>query len=284
MLTSELRSGEECIAGLRELAKRIRMKSLRMVHAGGVGHPGGDLSSADILAVLYGAVLQVDPRNPKAPNRDRFIMSKGHCSASLYVALEEAGFFPAAELLTFAKPMSRLSGHPDCNKTPGVETNTGPLGHGFPVAVGAALASRIAGAQWRTFVLTGDGELQEGSNWEAAMAAAHYGLDNLTLIVDRNRFQQGDATENTVRLEPLADKFRAFGWSVCEADGHDHTLLLSLFRQVPFEKGRPNCLIAHTHKGFGVSFMQDSAKWHHRVPTSEELEEALRELEKGNCQ
>ncbi|NWG13997.1 MAG: transketolase [Acidobacteria bacterium] len=267
------------IARLRGWSKRIRMRSLRMVHAAGVGHPGGDLSSADILATLYGSVLRVDPRNPRDPGRDRFIMSKGHSSASLYAALAEAGFFPVSELDTFARPLSALSGHPSCTHVPGVESSTGALGHGFPVAVGAALAGKIDGASWRVYLLTGDGELQEGSNWEAAMAASHYGLDNLFLIVDRNRFQQGDATEKTVALEPLKGKFEAFGWRVREVDGHDHAALYEALSAVPFEPGHPGCVIAHTRKGRGVSFMENSARWHHRVPTVEELDAALKEID-----
>ena len=167
---------------------------------------------------LVPRVLKVDPLHPRMPDRDRFIMSKGHCSAVLYATLAEAGFFPRERLAEYMKPLSMLNGHPDRNKVPGVEANTGPLGHGLPIGVGAAKAAKITGAAWRTFVLTGDGELQEGSNWEAAMAAAQFRLDNLTVIVDRNRLQQGDETERTVGLEPLADRWRAFGWAV-EGDG-----------------------------------------------------------------
>jgi transketolase len=263
---------------LGERASRVRRTALTMIHRAGTGHAGGDLSAADILATLYFAVLKLDPREPKAPQRDRFIMSKGHCSGALYATLAEAGFFPVEELETYMQPLSRLNGHPNCVKIPGVETNTGPLGHGLPVAVGTAIASKLDGAEWRTFVLTGDGELQEGSNWEAAMSAAHYELDNLTVIVDRNRLQQGDGTENTVRLEPLADKWRAFGWAVTEVDGHDYNALLDTFERLPLAAGKPTCIIAHTHKGKGVSFMEDQVGWHHRVPTAEELALALQEL------
>lgn len=269
---------EQTITMVSERANRIRRTALTMIQRAGLGHTGGDLSAADILATLYFAVLKVDPREPKAPQRDRFIMSKGHCSGALYATLAEAGFFPREELDTYMQPLARLNGHPNCVKIPGVETNTGPLGHGLPVAVGVSLAAKLDQAEWRTFVLTGDGELQEGSNWEAAMSAAHYELDNLTVIVDRNRLQQGDATENTVRLEPLADKWRAFGWAVAEVDGHNHNALLDVFERLPLTPGRPNCIIAHTHKGKGVSFMEDQAGWHHRVPTIEELAAALREL------
>jgi transketolase len=249
-----------------------------MVHAARLGHPGGDLSSADILAVLYSGVLKIDHSNPTAPERDRFIMSKGHCSGALYSALAEAGFFPLEWLADYMKPLSLLNGHPDRNKIPGVEANTGPLGHGLPIAVGAAKAAKMTAAQWRTFVLTGDGELQEGSNWEAAMAASHFGLDNLTVIVDRNRLQQGDETERTMSLEPLAERWHAFGWSVREVDGHDVETLMEAFRDLPFIAGQPSCILAHTNKGRGVSFMENRVEWHHRVPTAQELTAALAEL------
>jgi transketolase len=253
-----------------------------MIYNAGLGHAGGDLSSMDILTTLYGDVLRVDPSYPNDPNRDRFFMSKGHCTGALYATLAEVGFFPQDELASYMRPLSRLNGHPDCKTTPGVETNTGPLGHGLPVAVGTALAAKLQGATWRTFVLTGDGELQEGSNWEAAMAAAHYELDNLTLVIDRNCLQQGDRTETTNRLEPLADKWRAFGWSVQEVDGHDYDGLLKRFFAVPFESGKPSCIIAHTHKGEGVSFMRGQVGWHHRVPTEAELSVALEELKQSS--
>lgn len=264
---------------LRSRASFIRRRSLQMVHRARMGHPGGDLSSADILSVLYFAVLRLDPGCPQAPERDRFIMSKGHCSASFYVALAATGFFPLEELDSYMQPLSPLCGHPDRNKVPGVEACTGSLGHGLPVAVGTALAAKMDQGGWRTFVLAGDGELQEGSNWEAAMAAAHYGLDNLTLIVDRNRLQQGDFTEDAMRLEPLADKWRAFGWAVREVDGHDLAALCATLSGVPFETGKPNCILAHTRKGKGVSFMEDRVEWHHKVPSEEQLAAALRELE-----
>ena len=263
---------------LHKKAYEIRQRNLIMIYEAGGGHTGGDLSSADILAALYlNGVLNVDPKNPRAPDRDRFFMSKGHSSGLLYTTLAFAGFFPEEELATFMKPLSRLNGHPNVD-VPGVEANTGALGHGLPMAVGAALAAKMDGASWRTFVLTGDGELQEGSNWEAAMAAAQYQLDNLTLIVDRNRFQMVDRTERIIGLEPLADKWRAFGWSVREINGHDHAEIMRTLSAVPFEAGKPNCVIAYTHKGEGVSFIKDRAGWHHRVPTEEELGAALDEL------
>jgi transketolase len=262
-----------------ERARRIRRTSLRMVHRARMGHPGGDLSCADILAVLYFHVLGLRPERPLDPDRDRFVLSKGHASAALYAALAERGFLATSDLDTYMQPLSQLNGHPDRNKVPGVEANTGPLGHGLPIAVGMAAAAKLDGATWRTFVLTGDGELQEGSNWEAIMAAAHMRLDNLTVIVDRNRLQQGDATEKTVALEPLGDRWRAFGWGVVEVDGHDVEALMNVFDHLPALDGRPTCVIARTNKGRGVSFIEDRVEWHHRVPTDEELAAALVELE-----
>jgi transketolase len=263
---------------LNDMARNVRRRSLRMVHDAKLGHPGGDLSAADILVTLYFGVLHVDPQDSAAMGRDRFIMSKGHCSASLYSTLALKGFFPEEELDEFMAPLSRLNGHPNRTELPGVEANTGPLGHGLPIAVGAAMAAKMDGAAWRTFVLTGDGELQEGSNWEAIMAASHYKLDNLVLIVDRNRIQQGGPTESIITMEPLADRLRAFGWAVRETDGHDCAALLDVFRAAPFEPGRPSCIVAKTIKGKGVSFMEDRAEWHHGVPNDAQLAAALREL------
>jgi transketolase len=278
----KMHDGSDATPPLTERARRIRRASLRMVHGARLGHPGGDLSCADILAALFFHALRVDPSRPEDPKRDRFVMSKGHASASLYATLAEAGFIPREQLATFMKPLSALNGHPNRAKVPGVEANTGPLGHGLPVSVGMAVAAKMDHSDWRTFVLTGDGELQEGSNWEAIMTAAHLRLDNLTAIVDRNGLQQGDRTESTVGLEPLADRWRAFGWSVVEVDGHDVAALTRVFDSVPLEAGRPTCLIARTHKGRGVSFMEDQVGWHHRVPTDQELAAALEELGGGN--
>src|SRR5919197_4483026 len=198
-------------AGLAQMAADVRRTVLTMIDRAQLGHIGGDLSVTDILVTLFGGVLDVDPARPDRPDRDRFILSKGHCAGALYATLARCGFFPAAELSTFMAPLSALNGHPNRTKVPGVETNTGPLGHGFPVAVGCALAARLRGLAYRTFVVLGDGELQEGSNWEAAMTAAHYELDNLTAIVDRNRLQQGARTEDTKSLEPLDAKWASFG-------------------------------------------------------------------------
>jgi len=256
----------------------IRLSAMTMTHRAALGHTGGDLSASDILASLYlGGVLNVDPEQPTWPQRDRFIMSKGHCSGAFYSVLAARGFFPLEQLKSFMKPLSMLNGHPDRNKLPGVEANTGPLGHGLPIAVGCALSARMRKESWRVFVLTGDGELQEGSNWEAAMTANHYSLDNLVVIVDRNRLQQGDFTENTIRMDPLAAKWEAFGFRVIEIEGHNPQALVEAF-QASSAKGHPTCVIANTVKGNGVSFAANKPAWHHGVPTVEQLELAAQEL------
>lgn len=263
---------------LKELARRIRVRDLDMIYEAGAGHLGSEFSCADILVSLYFQIMNYDASNPKWPQRDRFVLSKGHAAGILYVTLAEAGLISKDELKTFLQPRSRLNGHPNAAKVPGVETNTGPLGHGLPVAVGMAKAAQIQKASWRTYVLTGDGELQEGSNWEAAMAAAHFGLGNLTLIIDRNRLQQGARTADTNDLEPLADKWRAFGWYVDEIDGHDFNSLAKGFAGAEEEMVRPTCLIAHTNKAQGISFAQDHVAWHHKVPNQEQYEQARAEL------
>ena len=218
------------------------------------------------------------PFVPRNPNRDRFVLSKGHSCGALYTAMALRGFFPPEELATFMRPNSRLNGHPDRKKIAGIETNTGPLGHGMPVAVGMAIGAKMSGAAWKTYVLTGDGELQEGSNWEAAMLAAHRKLDNLVWIVDRNRLQQGDRTEFTNALEPLAAKIGAFGWEVRTIDGNDMPRVVRALSTVPLAAGKPTCIIAETTKGRGVSFIEDRVEWHHRVPTADELARAIEEL------
>ena len=263
---------------LRERALWIRRRSFRMVYEAQLGHPGGDFSAADILATLYFGVLRYDPRKPNDPGRDRFVMSKGHCTGAFYSVLAAAGYFPEDMLSTYMQPQSMLNGHPNRNYLPGVETNTGPLGHGLPVATGIAIAGQLDGADFRTFVLTGDGELQEGSNWEAALTAGHRKLENLTLIIDRNRLQQGARTEDTAGLDPLDDKWRAFGWHVEMVDGHDYAQLYDVLRRSPKDRGKPLCVIANTIKGKGVSFMHDNVSWHHGVPNKEQFEQAMREL------
>jgi transketolase len=268
----------DLIALVRDKALWIRRRSFQMVYEAQLGHPGGDFSSADILATLYFGVLRFDATKPNDPARDRFVMSKGHCTGAFYSVLAAAGYFPEAELTTYMQPLSRLNGHPNRNYLPGVETNTGPLGHGLPVATGIAIAGQMDDADFRTFVLTGDGELQEGSNWEAALTAGHRKLENLTLIVDRNRLQQGARTEDTASLNPLDDKWRAFGWHVESIDGHDHGQLLGVLNASPRGRGRPLCIIANTFKGKGVSFMHDNVAWHHGVPNQAQYEQAMAEL------
>jgi transketolase len=262
-------------AELRTIARTIRADVVRTIESAGMGHVGGDLSVTDILVTCYWGVLSVDPERPGWEHRDRFVLSKGHCSAALYTTLAHCGFFAVDELGSFMAPLSPLNGHPD-RVVPGVETNTGPLGHGLPVATGCAIAAQLDGARWRTIAVLGDGEMQEGSNWEAAMTAHHYRLSSLTAIVDRNRLQQGARTEDTSGLEPLADKWRSFGWEVREVDGHDHLALLEALG--PSTTGRPVAVLAHTVKGKGVSFMEDQVGWHHRVPDEQQVQQALEEL------
>lgn len=256
-------------------ARDIRELTLTTINRAGLGHIGGDFSVTDILATLYGRVLRVDPNNPSWANRDRFILSKGHAAVSLYSTLALSGFFPVSWLESFATPLSPLNGHPNRNKVPGVETNTGPLGHGFPVALGCALGAELQGSVRRTYVVIGDGELQEGSNWEAFMYGGHRKLTNLTVVVDRNRLQQGDRTENTNSLDPLDAKVEAFGWEARVIDGHD---LEALHHAVTAPSDRPVAVIAETTKGRGVSFIEDRAEWHHKVPSEEQVTLALKEL------
>ena len=268
---------EATVALVRDKARSIRRRALNMVFEARQGHPGGDMSVTDILATLYFGVVRVDPSAPRDPGRDRVILSKGHASGALYATLAEAGFLPLDALATYMKPLSPLNGHPNRNYVAGVEANTGPLGHGLPIAVGIAVAGQIDKADFRVFTITGDGELQEGSVWEAAMFAGHRKLANLTVIVDRNTLQQGATVEETNDLEPLADKWRAFGWDVAEVDGHDAAELLDALAARP-NAMKPLCVIAHTIKGKGVSFMERQIGWHHGVPSREQLDQAMKEL------
>lgn len=263
---------------IQEKARLIRRAALTMAFEAQLGHPGGDMSVSDILATLFFGVLRYDPADPAAPDRDRFVMSKGHCTGAFYAALAEAGFIPREELSTYMGPLSRLNGHPNRNYLPGVETNTGPLGHGLPVAVGMAIAAGISGSDYRVFVVTGDGELQEGSNWEAAMLAGHRRLGNLTLIIDRNGLQQGASTEETNALEPLAAKWEAFGWETVEINGHDHAAVLAALKAPAEGRDGPLCVIAHTVKGRGVSFMENEIHWHHGVLNRGHFDTAMAEL------
>lgn len=269
-------SGEAKAALIAEQARIIRRHIVNVIDEARAGHIGGDLSVSDILATLYFGVLTVDPSRPDGLDQDRFVLSKGHCAAALYSTLARCGYFSESELTTFMKAGSALNGHPNRRKVPGIETNTGPLGHGLPVAVGEAMGLRLQGIARRVFVVTGDGELQEGSNWEAIMSAAHYGLDNLMLIVDRNRLQQGARTEETNSLDPLPDRLAAFGFEVREVNGHDIAALLVAFG--PSAEGKPVAVVANTVKGKGVSFIEDRVEWHHKVPSAEQVAQALKEL------
>jgi transketolase len=260
---------------LDRIARQIRLRDLQAVYEAGAGHIGGEMSAIDILTALYFQVLRVWPDQPRHPERDRFVLSKGHVALAFYVTLAKRGFFPEEEISTFLKPHSRLNGHPNCNKVPGVETNTGPLGHGLPVAVGMAKAAKLTGAAYRTYVLTGDGEMQEGSNWEAISSAAQFGLDNLTLIIDHNRFQQGAALSDTNNMAPFGSKLQAFGWDVTEINGNAMSEIVPALQH---RSDRPHCIVAHTNKGHGISFMQDRVDWHHKVPNAEQYKIALAEL------
>lgn len=260
---------------------RVMRKSIiETISTANMGHIGGDLSVIDILGTLYFNVLNINSKDPKDPERDRFILSKGHCAVALYTTMAHAGFFPIEKLSTFIQPEAMLNGHPCNMKVDGVETSTGPLGHGLPVGVGAAIGAKINSQAWQVFVVVGDGEIQEGSNWEAAMTAAYYSLDNLTLIIDRNRLQQGDRTEDVTLLEPLGERFSAFGWEVKEVNGHDYSELIDVLT-ASRPAGKPLCVIANTVKGKGVSFIENRVEWHHKVPSAEQTAKALAELEQG---
>ncbi len=266
---------------LRVIANRIRRRDLKAVFEAGAGHVGGEMSVIDLLTALYFNTMEVYPDDPSNPQRDRFVLSKGHTALALYVVLSEKGFIPKEEIATFLKPHSRLNGHPNRVKVPGVETNTGPLGHGLPIGVGMAQAAKLNGDSWRTYVITGDGEMQEGSNWEAIMAAAQFNLDNLTLIIDHNRLQQGASLRDTNDLAPFAPKLRSFGWATEEIDGHDMSQICQALSPDATTAGKPKCIIAHTNKGQGISFMQDNVAWHHKVPDEQRYKQAMAELERA---
>jgi len=268
---------------LRLKSVQYRKTVLQIIYNAGAGHTGGSLSCIDILNVLYNRVMNVSPENFDDPDRDRYVQSKGHSVEALYTVLADRGFFPAEELYTLERFQSNLIGHPT-RKVNGIEQNTGALGHGLSVSVGIALAGKKDGRSYRVYSLLGDGELTEGSNWEASMAAAHFRLDNLVVIVDRNGLQITGPTEKVMALEPLAAKFQAFGYAVRHCDGNDIGDLLRIFQQIPFESGKPSLIIAHTVKGKGVSYIENDVKWHHRVPTDEELALALRELDEAEAE
>lgn len=270
---------KELINKLEGMAKLIRQDIVRMIGQAGSGHPGGSLSGADIVSALYFHVMRLDPARPDWPDRDRFILSKGHAAPLLYAALAQRGFFPKEELGTLRKLGSMLQGHPDLNKVPGVEMSTGSLGQGLSVANGMALAARLDGKDYRVYVLLGDGEIQEGMVWEAAMAAAHFKLDNLIAFVDYNGFQIDGAITDVMNPEPIADKWQAFGWHVLTIDGHDMAQILKAIEEAHQVEGKPVMIVAKTVKGKGVSFMENQVGWHGVAPKPDELERALAELE-----
>ena len=265
-------------AELKEMAKKLRRHVITMIATAGSGHPGGSLSAADIITALYFRTLRHDPENPQWSERDRFILSKGHAAPILYAALAEAGYFPLAELQTLRKMDSRLQGHTDRNLTPGVEMSAGSLGMGLSFAIGVALAARLDSKTYRTYALLSDGECQEGQTWEAALAAGHFRLDNLTAMVDYNGIQLSGRTCDIMNLEPLIEKWQAFGWHVIDIDGHSFDELLAAFPKAEKTKGKPTVIIARTIKGKGVSFMENNVAFHGKAPTPEEAERALKEL------
>lgn len=262
---------------LKNKARQIRKDVIDLIYTAKTGHTGGSLSDTDVLTVLYYSIMNIDPKNPKYEDRDRFILSKGHSVESFYCILADKGFFTKKELMTFSQFGSKFIGHPN-NKVPGVEVNTGALGHGLSVGVGMALAAKMDKKSYRVFTVMGDGEQAEGSVWEAAMSAANYKLDNLVGILDRNRLQISGCTEDVMALEPLADKWRSFGWEVVEVDGNDIDQLLKVFKSLPAKKDKPTLIMANTIKGKGVSYMENVAKWHHGVPTEEQYKIAMDDL------
>ena len=270
----------EIVRTLEAKSILYRKSILKMIYAARAGHTGGSLSCVDILNVLYNHVMNISPVNFSQVNRDHYIHSKGHSVEALYAVLADIGFFPVEELNSVEKYGSDFIGHPT-RSVPGIEQNTGALGHGLSFSVGMALAAKKDARHDRVFTILGDGELTEGSNWEASASAAHYHLDNLVAIIDRNTLQISGRTENVMAMEPLDEKFAAFGYAVRHVDGNNVAELAALFEGLPFEMGKPNLILAHTIKGKGVSFMEDNMSWHHRVPTDSEYAAALLELEEA---
>lgn len=266
------------VAELEEIANRLRVHVVEMTTAAGSGHPGGSLSAADLMAVLYFRNLRHDPSNPSWEDRDRFVLSKGHVAPVLYAVLAESGYFPVEDLLTLRKLSSKLQGHPVRGKVPGVEMSTGSLGQGLSMSCGIALAGRMDGKDYKTYCLLGDGELQSGQNWEAAMFASHYGLSNLIAIVDRNRLQITGNTEETVSLEPLPEKWKAFGWNVIIINGHNIRQIMEALDKAADSKRKPTVIIMNTIKGKGVSFMENNVGFHGKACNHDEYEQAMSEL------
>jgi len=267
------------LIGMKAMAKQLRRYIITMIAAASSGHPGGSLSAVEIVTALYFHVLRHDPKNPGWPDRDRFILSKGHAAPLLYSVLAESGYFPVEELMTLRRLDSRMQGHTDRGHTPGVEMSSGTLGQGLSFGVGCALAARIDNRAYRVYVLMGDGECDEGQVWEAAMSASHYGLDNIVAIIDRNRIQLAGWCCDVMNTEPLPEKWRAFGWHVIEVDGHDISQLTDAFEKAQEIKEKPTAIIAHTIKGKGVSFMENKAEYHGKAPDPAETRRALEDLE-----
>ncbi len=261
-----------------EIASRVRIDIVKAVHKAGSGHPGGSLSAADIVTALYFKEMNVDPKNPNMEDRDKFILSKGHAGPVQYAALAERGYFPVSELMTLRKLGSHFQGHPNRDKVEGIEMSTGSLGQGFAVSVGMAMANRMDKKDGRIYVLLGDGELQEGLIWEAAMAAGHYKLDNLCAIVDWNGLQIDGKNDDVMTVKPIDDKFRAFGFNVLVIDGHNFEEIFNAFDEARRCKGKPTVIVAKTHKGRGISFMEDNPGWHGKAPNEEEAKQAVLEL------
>ncbi|MCH5597798.1 transketolase [Niabella ginsengisoli] len=265
---------------LKQKSVEYRKKILKYIVKAKAGHTGGSLSCTDILNVLYNEVMNVSPENFTSPDRDRYIQSKGHTVEALFVVLADQGFFPEEDLETLCQYKSHYIGHPT-RKVKGVEQNTGALGHGLPIAVGTALAGKLDQKNYKVYTLMGDGEMPEGSNWEAALTAAHYKLDNLCVIVDKNTLQITASTADVCNTDPLDEKWKSFGWAVKEVNGNDVDALKEVLQSLPFEEGKPSVLIAHTTKGKGVSYMENVLKWHHGVPTKDEYEQAIKELDES---
>ncbi|RDY23557.1 transketolase [Romboutsia maritimum] len=264
--------------GLNEITRIIRRDIVSMIHGAKSGHPGGSLSAVEILTALYFDEMNVDPTNPKMEDRDRFVLSKGHAAPVLYSTLANKGFFDKEELKGLRKIGRMLQGHPDMKGTPGVEMSTGSLGQGFSVACGMAMASKLDNAPWNVYTLLGDGEVQEGIVWEAAMSAAHYKLDNMVAFLDFNGLQIDGPTEKVMNLGSIVDKFKAFGWNVIEIDGHDFDQIFAALDMAKSTVGKPTMIVAKTVKGKGVSFMENQAGWHGTAPSDSDLEKALEEL------
>lgn len=273
----KMKNGE--FAMLEQTAKRLRCNVVKMVQAAGSGHIGGSFSAAEILAYLYFHRMNIDPANPKWPDRDRFILSKGHCAPIQYAALAARGYFPESELMTLRDLGGRLQGHPDMKKLPGIDMTTGSLGQGLSCAVGMALAAKLDGRGYTVYVLLGDGEVQSGQVWEAAMAAGQYKLDNIVAILDNNGIQSDDVTSHVIDINPIPEKWASFNWDVQRADGHDFLSLDAAFNDSAARNGRPKFICADTVKGKCVSFMENSVKWHSGAPTAAETAAALAELE-----